>query len=394
MPQKIIQYGLHQLDDDDIEAVVNVLRSGAITQGGKSEEFGERLAATAGAKYGLAVSSGTAALHLSVSSLGLQNGDEVITTPMTFCATANAVLYEGGEVRFADIDSTTLNIDPSLIEKQITARTKAIIPVDFRGHPANLPVIKEIADQFGLKVVEDGAHSFGSKYTYNDYEHTCGDCAHADLCTFSFHPVKHLTTGEGGAVLTNDADLFNRLRLLTKHGIERRENMFNAEKEIGSWFYDMECLGYNYRLTDFQAALGLSQLKKLDAFRKRRREIVEFYNLHLKEIEELTLPEECDNVESNFHLYVLQVKSNLRFTRYDLYNHLYDKGYRTMVHYIPVHLLSFYQERYGHKRGDYPNSEKFYDGALSIPLYPSLTDNEVEQVVIDIKQFVDMSGNG
>ncbi len=386
--KKIIPYGQHALDDNDIQTVVDVLKNGPITQGQIVEDFGQALANFAGAEYGVAISSGTAALHVSVAALGIGSGDEVITTPMTFCATPNAALYQGAEVIFVDINENTLNIDPGLIEEKITSRTRAIMPVDFRGHPANLPEIRKIADSYSLKIIEDGSHSIGSTYVYGSKEHHCGDGVHADLCTYSFHPVKHITTGEGGAILTNDEDLFRKAFLLRKHGIERRDDMFSEKDRVGSWKYDMEFLGFNYRITDFQAALGMSQLKKIDKIKERRRKIVNYYNEHFLGIEELMLPYEDKSVDSNFHLYILQVRDNPRFDRYDLFNYLQSKGYAPMVHYIPVHLLRYYKKRYGFKRGDFPVSENFYDRAVSIPLYPKLNDAEVEKVVEDITSFI------
>jgi UDP-4-amino-4,6-dideoxy-N-acetyl-beta-L-altrosamine transaminase len=384
-----IPYGLHQLDDDDIQSVVEILKSSHITQGQTTEDFGQALADFAGAKYGLAVSSGTAALHLSVAALGIGPGDEVITTPMTFCATANAVLYQGADVKFVDIDEKTLNIDPDLIEEKITKHTKAIIPVDFCGHPANLPKIKEIADKYNLKIIEDAAHSIGSTYTHKGKKHYCGDGIHADICTYSFHPVKHITTGEGGAILTNDEEQYHKLSLLRKHGIDRQEEMFSEKDRIGSWIYEMEALGFNYRITDFQAALGISQLKKINTIKDRRREIVNYYNENFTGMEKLILPYEDENVDSNFHLYILRVKDNPRFDRYDLFTYLQRMNYQPMVHYIPVHLLGYYKKRFGYKRGDFSVSEYYYDRAVSIPLYPSLTDVEVEKVVDDITNFVE-----
>jgi perosamine synthetase len=383
----MIPYGRHHLDEEDIEAVVEILRNGPITQGEAVEQFGQRLAETTGASYGIAVANGTAALHLSVAALAIGPGDEVITTPMTFCATANVALYQGATVRFVDIDENTLNINPALIESQITERTKAIIPVDFRGHPADLPAIRKIADTYGLKVIEDGSHSLGSTYLHEGRAHSCGDGIHSDLCTFSFHPVKHITTGEGGAVLTNDAELYRRISLLLKHGIDRRDEMFNEDARAGSWIYDLEYLGFNYRMTDFQAALGISQLKKLHKFKSRRRNIVKFYNDRLSELNELILPHEQANVDSNFHIYTLQIRRGCKKDRYDFFEYLRNVGYAPMVHYIPVHLLKYYRTRYGHTRGDFPVAEKYYDQALSIPLYQSLTDAQVETVVDDIRKF-------
>jgi perosamine synthetase len=386
--EKKIPYGLHSLDEDDIQAVVEVLRNGPITQGDFVQEFGEALANYVGADYCVAVSNGTAALHLAVSALGIGPGDEVITTPLTFCATANAALYQGATVRFVDIDEKTLNLNPALIEQQITDRTKAIMPVDFRGHPADLPQIKEIADRHGLKVIEDGSHSIGSNYTYKGQSYSCGDGVHADLSTFSFHPVKHITTGEGGAILGNDPELYERLTRLRQHGIVGRKEMFSEEKRVGNWIYDMEELGFNYRITDFQAALGISQLKKLDQFKSRRREIVNYYNESLDGIEEFILPYEEKTVDSNFHLYVLQIKENSRFDRYDFFSHLQSLSYLPMVHYIPVHLLKYYRDNFGFRPGDFPIAEKVYSRAVSIPLYPSMTDTEVEKTINDIKDFV------
>jgi perosamine synthetase len=385
---KHIPYGLHKLDDVDIQAVVDILKSGHITQGQTVEDYGQALADYAGAKYGVAVSSGTSALHISVVSLGIGQGDEVITTPMTFCATSNAVLYQNAEVKFVDINENTLNIDTSLIEENITEKTKAIIPVDFRGHPANLPEIKKIAEEYDLKIIEDASHSIGSTYSYEGKEHFCGDGVHADISTYSFHPVKHITTGEGGALLTNDPELYHKANLLRKHGIDRREEMCCETERIGSWVYDMEDMGFNYRITDFQSALGMSQLKKLDKIKVRRREIVNYYNEHFSDIEELILPYEDESVNSNFHLYVLQINENTKFDRYALFNHLQSLNYAPMVHYIPVHLLTYYRKRFGYKRGDFPVAEKIYDRSISIPLYPSLSDVEVEFVVKDIVAFV------
>ena len=385
---KKIPYGQHQIENSDIEAVVEALKSSSITQGEIVEDFGQAVADYSGAKYGIAVANGTAALHLAVAALDIGPGDEVITTPMTFCATANAVLYQGGDVRFVDIDQKTLNLDPNLLEKDINEKTKLIIPVDFRGHPAELPEIKEIADGNNINVIEDGSHSIGSDYMHNNVRYKCGNGAHVDFCTFSFHAVKHITTGEGGVVLTDSPELYRKVFLLRKHGIDRRKEMFSEKKRVGSWKYDMESLGFNYRMTNFQAALGLSQLKRIEQYKTRRREIVNYYNERLAGINEFILPYESENVDSNFHLYTLRVNENTKFDRYDFFNFLLSKNYLPMVHYIPVHLLSYYKNRYGYKRGDFPIAEKYYDQTISIPLYPSLSALEVEKVVEDIFKFV------
>lgn len=383
-----IPYGQHTLDEEDVQAVVEVLRSGVITQGDIVEEFGQAIADYVGARYGVAVANGTAALHLAVRALDIGPGDEVITCPMTFCATSNAVLYEGGSVVFADIDEVTCNIDPQQVAEKITERTKAIIPVDFRGHPADLGQLRDIADHHGLAIIEDGAHSIGSRYKYHGDNYMCGDGQHAELTTFSFHPVKHITTGEGGLILTNNEELYRRVFFGRKHGIDRRPEMFSENERVGSWIYDMEAIGFNYRLTDFQAALGLSQLRKIDDIIRRRRLIVNYYNEHFAELGEFVLPYESPDVDSNFHLYILQVNAESSFDRYDLFVYLQSRNYRPMVHYIPVHLLSYYSKTFGYKWGDFPVAEAFYRRAITLPLYPGLTDAQVEQVVRDIKLFV------
>ena len=385
---KKIPYGLHEIDDLDIQSVVDILKSGTITQGETVEEFGQALANYVGSKYGVAVSNGTAALHIAVAALGIGKGDEVITTPMTFCATSNSVLYQGGKIKFVDIDEKTLNIDPMLIEENITQQTKAIIPVDFRGHPANMPTIKAIAKKYNLKIIEDGAQSLGSSYFDDGQEYFCGNGAHSDLATSSFHPVKHITTGEGGVVFTNESELFEKLSLLRKHGINREPSMFDETARRGSWVYDMFELGFNYRITDFQAALGISQLKKINKFKHHRRKIVDYYNQRFASMENLIVPFEEENVNSNFHLYTLQVRENKKFDRYDLFSYLQRNNYAPMVHYIPVHLLTYYKQAFGFKQGDFPVAEKYYERTISIPLYPGLSDLMVEKVVNDIANFV------
>ncbi len=384
---KKIPYGRHKIFKNDIKYVCKILRSPSITQGKTVEEFGNKIAKFVGSKYGVAVSSGTAALHSAVACLNLKKGEEVITTPLTFCATANSVLYEGGEIKLADIDINNLNIDPYEIEKKITKKTKAIIAVDFRGHPSNLIKIRNIAKEYNLKVIEDASHSLGSSYVNRDKKFKCGDCKHADMATFSFHPVKHITTGEGGIITTNNKKIFDKLNLFRKHGIQRSNKMFSKKKQIGKWYYDMEFLGYNYRLTDFQSALGISQLKNLKKFIKRRRNIVNYYNSELKQIDQLILPYEEKNVDSNFHLYSLQIQNHKKKNRYSFFNYLVNNNYNPMIHYIPIHYLKYYKKRYKFKKGDFKNSELFYSRTVSLPLFPTMKDKEVEKVVSDIKKF-------
>ena len=384
---KNINYAKQNIDKSDIEAVIKILKSDSITQGNIVNQFANKIAKFVGAKYGVAVANGTAALHLSLLSLDLKKGDEVITSPITFCATANSVLYTGADIKLVDIDPNTLNIDIKKIEKQITKKTKAIIAVDFRGHAADLPEIYSLAKKYKIKVIEDASHSLGSKYKKNRKIFKCGDCNHADLATFSFHPVKHLTTGEGGVITTNNFKLYKKILLLKKHGIDKNKKFFNTKKEIGSWKYDMLYLGYNYRLTNFQAALGISQLKKIQYFMSERRKIVNFYNKELKKIKNIILPNEKKDFKSNFHLYVIQIKKDKRFNRFSLFNYFKKNNIITQVHYIPLHNLKFYKKKYDFKENDFPYSQKYYNQALSLPLYPGLSQVKLNKVVKNLKEY-------
>ena len=384
---KTISYGRQNIDENDIKSVVKILKSNSITQGKIVSEFGFKVAKFVGAKYGVAVSNGTAALHLSLLALKLKPGDEVITTPITFCATANAVLYNGADIKLADIDPKTLNIDLKEIEKKITKKTKAIIAVDFRGHAANLYEIYYLAKKHKIKVIEDASHSLGSKYKKNGRTFKCGDCNHADLATFSFHPVKHITTGEGGVVTTNNLKLYKKILLLKKHGIDKNQKMLSTKKQIGSWKYDMLYLGYNYRLTNFQAALGISQLQKIKYFMSERRKIVNFYNQELKKIKNIILPYEEKGFISNFHLYIIQVKRDKNFNRYSLFNYFKKNKIITQVHYIPLHNLKFYKKKYSFKESDFPFSQQYYNQALSLPLYPGLSQVKINKVVKVLKEY-------
>ena len=384
---KIIRYARQNIDKKDIESVVKILKSDSITQGEIVSEFGSKIAKFVGAKYGIAVSSGTAALHLSLAALNLKPGDEVITTPITFCATANAVLYNGADVKLVDIDKETMNIDPEKIEKKITKKTKAIIAVDFRGHAADLAKIYSLAKKYKIKLIEDASHSLGSKYFINKKKFKCGDCKHADLATFSFHPVKHITTGEGGVITTNNLRLYKKLLLLKKHGIDKNKDMTNPKKQIGEWKYDMLHLGYNYRLTNFQAALGISQLKKINYFMKERKKIVNFYNKELRDIKDIILPYEKRGFFSNFHLYVIRINNTKKFNRFSLFNYLKKNNIISQVHYIPIHYLSYYKKKYSFNNNDFPEAKNYYDRALSLPLYPGLSSVELKKIVKVLKNY-------
>jgi len=286
-----------------------------------------------------------------------------------------------------DIDPKTLNIDSKKIEKKITKKTKAIIAVDFRGHAADLYEIYSLAKKHKIKVIEDASHSLGSKYLKNGKMFKCGDCNHADLATFSFHPVKHLTTGEGGVITTNNLKLYKKILLLKKHGIDKNQKMFSGKKQIGSWKYDMFYLGYNYRLTNFQAALGISQLQKIKYFMSERKRVVNFYNQELKKIKNIILPHEKKGFISNFHLYIIQIKKDKNFNRYSLFNHLKKNKVITQVHYIPLHNLKFYKKKYNFKESDFPFSQQYYSQTLSLPLYPGLSQVKLNKIVKILKGY-------
>ena len=362
---KTIPYGHQWIDEKDIKEVIKVLKSDWITQGPKIKEFEEALCKYTGAKYAVAVSSGTAALHIACLAAGIKEGDEVITTPITFVATANCILYCGGRPVFADIQEDTVNIDPDEIKKKITKMTKAIIPVHFAGHPCDLEEIYEIAKENNLIVIEDACHALGAEYKGSKI----GSCKYSDMTVFSFHPVKSITTGEGGAVLTNNKDLYEKLLLLRSHGITKDKRKFINKKE-GGWYYEMHELGFNYRITDFQCALGISQLKKLDKFIKRRREIVDIYNKELSEIDEIILPVERPYVKSSWHIYYIRLKNPQK--RRFVFEKLQEKGIGVQVHYIPVYRQPYYQTNFGYKKGDYPKAEDYYHRSLTVPLYPKI----------------------
>jgi perosamine synthetase len=359
-----IPYGKQWIEEDDVEAVVEVLRSDWLTQGPKVEEFEKAVAEYCGAQYAVAVSSGTAALHAAYHVAGIGEGDEVITTPLTFSATVNGVVYNGGTPVLCDIEAETLNIDPAEITKKITPKTKAIAPVDFAGHPCEYEEILKIAQEHNLLVIEDAAHALGAMYKG---EKVGGI---ADMTIFSFHPVKAITTGEGGMVLTNNKDFYEKLKTFRHHGIVKKP-------EQGGWYYEIKDLGYNYRLTDIHSALGLSQLKKLDRFVNRRREIVAQYNKAFEGLDEVVVPSEKEYVRSAYHIYIIQVQANRR----KVFDALQEEGIGAQVHYVPVHYHPYYQKKFGYKKGNFPVTEAYYENALTLPLFPKMTDSEVEKVI-------------
>jgi UDP-4-amino-4,6-dideoxy-N-acetyl-beta-L-altrosamine transaminase/dTDP-4-dehydrorhamnose reductase len=369
-----IPYGRQSIDDDDIKAVVDVLKSDWVTQGPKINEFEEALCKYTGAQYAVCVANGTAALHLACLAAGIRADDEVITSPITFVASANCILYCGGKPVFADVQRDTINIDPGEIINKVTERTKGIIPVHFAGHPCDLQEIGRIAKKNKLFVIEDAAHALGAEYKGAKI----GSCKYSDMTIFSFHPVKSITTGEGGAVLTNSRDLYKKLVMLRSHGIAKNDFVNKPE---GEWYYEMQRLGYNYRMTDIQAALGVSQLKKLDAFISRRRRIVEIYRNSFKDNPYFDIPTEKDDVYSAYHLYTIRLKEKNKSLRGKIFALLRKHGLGVQVHYIPVHLQPYYKQKFGYKENDFPVSEDYYNRALSLPLYPKMTDEEVKKVI-------------
>lgn len=377
----MIPYGRQSIDEADIQAVVEVLRSPLITQGPVSVQFEESIAGYCGARYAVAVANGTAALHLAALVAGFGSGDEVITSPMTFVASSNSVLYCGATPVFADIDAKTYCIDVEKIREKLTPATKGIIPVHFAGQPCDMAAIHGLAKEKGLIVIEDAAHAIGASYKVGEESYTVGDCAHSDMTIFSFHPVKNMTTGEGGVITTNREDLYRKLILLRTHGITKEpEEMASCD---GPWFYEMQELGFNFRITDFQCALGLSQLKKLAGFVGRRRAIVAAYNLSFQSESELIPPFEGQDNYSSYHLYVLQFKT---LDRLAVFNALRVKGIGVHVHYIPVHLQPYYREQFGYKPGDFPEAETYYRRVVTLPLFPIMTDDEVRCVIRAVQE--------
>lgn len=376
-----IPYGSQKLDSSDIEAVTKILKSDFITQGPKIEEFEEKVAKYCGAKYAVAVSSGTAALHCAAFAAGISKKDEAITSPITFAASGNCILFLGGVTKFADIKKDTYNINPEEIQKKITPKTKALIPVDFTGQPCDLDEIMEIAEDNDLIVVEDACHALGAEYKGKKIGGI------ADMSIFSFHPVKYITTGEGGMVLTDNEEFYERLKLFRTHGITKNPEML--KKNDGGWYYEMHHLGYNYRVTDIQCALGISQLVKLDGFVIRRRAIVRRYNEAFRDMEEIITPYEKTNVKAAYHLYMILLNlEKLSVNRKKIFDALRAENIGVHVHYIPLHIQPYYQEKLGYKEGDFPIAEDYYKRALTIPLFPKMSNDDVEDVIEGVEKVI------
>lgn len=398
---KPIPYGRQNITDDDIQAVVNVLKSDFLTQGPAIKEFENAFASYIGCRYAVAVSNGTAALHLAALALNLQTGDKVITTPITFAATANCIRYCGGEVVFVDIDPVNYCLDiekvRELLERFPKGTFKGIIPVDFAGYPINMEAYRKLADHYGLWIIEDACHAPGGYfYDSNGKKQMCGNCHYTDLAIFSFHPVKHIACGEGGMITTNNEKLYKKLLLLRTHGITKNELDFKNSVEIAygeqleaknqkqiaypGWYYEMQELGYNYRLTDFQAALGNSQLKRADEGLRRRVEISQSYFNALKN--KPFIIGQSSVIEGHaYHLYIIQVEN-----RKELYEYLRTNDIFAQIHYVPIHLMPYYRQ-FGWKYGDFPIAENYYKQCISIPMYPTLSSDEQNFVIDKIKNL-------
>jgi len=401
----IIPYGKQHITDEDIAAVVNVLKGDYLTQGPVIRQFEEAFAEYVDATYAVAVSNGTAALHLCAMAMNLEPGQKVITTPITFAASANCVRYCGGEVVFADIDPETYLLDINEVRKLLDSAPKGtysgIIPVDFAGRAVNLEAFRELADEYGLWIIEDSCHAPGGNFTDSKgTRQLCGNGRFADCAIFSFHPVKHIATGEGGMITTNNEAVFERLLRLRTHGITRDEQRFTNSLQVAygtnehqtdaypGWYMEMEELGYNCRLTDFQAALGLSQTQRARPNLERRREIAAQYREHFPNLPGIIDRNiEADDPSTNghaHHLYIIEVPQR----RAELYQHLRNNGIFTQIHYIPTHLMPYYQQL-GAKPGDFPVAEQYYSNCISLPMYPTLNDNEIKKVVGAIAEFLE-----
>lgn len=379
---KPIPYGKQEIIEEDISAVVEILRSDFLTQGPKIAEFEEKFAQYVGAKYAVAVANGTAALHLSALALGVNEQTNVIVSPLTFVASANCIRYCGGSVFFADIDETTLTIDINKVEELILSKPngffQGVIPVDFAGYPVNLEQLKQLAEKYNLWILEDSCHAPGGYFwDSKGQKQLCGNGNFADLAIFSFHPVKHIACGEGGIITTNRKDLYEKLLLLRTHGITKNPNLM--QENHGGWYYEMQELGYNYRLTDFQAALGVSQLSRASKNLEKRKLIAERYDQSFAD--HSSIRKSPSHEGHAYHLYVIQTTR-----RKELYDYLRTQNIFCQVHYIPIHLQPYYR-RLGWRNGDLPVVEKYYEKCLSLPMYPSLTEDEQTYVIDKVLDF-------
>ena len=376
----LLPYGHQSIDEADIQAVVATLRSDWLTTGPRIAEFEEAFAARTGARHAVSFSSGTAALHAAAFTAGLKSGDEAITSPLTFVATANCVLYQEAVPVFADVSPDTLNLDPEQTTARVTPRTRAILPVDYAGHPADLSPILDLAERHGLVVIEDASHALGAEYKGRHV----GSVAH--MTVFSFHPVKHITTGEGGMVTTDNAKFAETLRRFRNHGISSDARQRQA---AGQWHYEMVLLGFNYRLTDIACALGIQQLKKLEANLARRRQIAARYTAAFREIPEVVPPAVRHDINPAWHLYPIRLdRARLKADRGQVFAALRAENIGVNVHYIPVHLHPYYRERFGYRGGEYPVAEDAYERLISLPMFYGMSDQDVDDVIRAVEKVI------
>ncbi|SFM06613.1 UDP-4-amino-4,6-dideoxy-N-acetyl-beta-L-altrosamine transaminase [Gracilibacillus orientalis] len=378
--ENYLPYGKQWLDSSDTQAVLNVLTSDYLTTGPTIEQFEKRIADYVGAKYAVAFSSGTAALHGACFAAGIQKNDQVITTPLTFAATANTIRYQGGNVLFADIDPNTYNISAKAIEALFTNKTKAIITVDFTGQPVDYEQIQKLADKYSIPLISDAAHAIGATY----HKQRVGSLA--DMTMFSFHPVKHITTGEGGIITTDDPVYHQKLRDFRNHGITRDQNRLAVSDQ--PWYYEMQSLGFNYRMTDLQAALGLSQLNKIEDFLAIRRAIANKYNEAFHELDLIHSPYQLPHTNSSWHLYVIRLQlEKLNVSRTEMFRALQKENIGVNVHYIPVYLHPYYQQL-GYQKGLCPQAESLYQAIITLPLFPKMSEEDTDDVIAAVKKVL------
>ena len=376
----MLPYSRHFIDQEDIQAVVEVLNSEWLTTGPKVEEFEASITELVESKYAVSVSSGTAALHAVMYAINIMPGDEVIVPTITFAASANCIVFQGGTPVFVDVDSNTLLLDLNQVEDKVTPCTKAIIAVDYAGQPCEYDALRSIADKHGVILIADACHALGGYYKGSPVGSL------ANLSAFSFHPVKHVATGEGGAITTNDSKFAERMRIFRNHGITTDHRQ---RTQMGSWFYEMVDLGYNYRLTDFQCALGISQLRKLPRYIQRRQKIAQKYDEAFIKIPEISPLSVRQNVSHAYHLYVIQLElEQLQVDRAHVFTELRTQGIGANVHYIPVHLHPYYQQGYGMKRGDFPIAEAVYERLMSLPIFPGMSDGDINAVIDSMSEII------
>ena len=385
----MISYGKQSIDQSDIDKVVEVMEGEWLTQGPNIENFENDLKKYFGTKYASAVSNGTAALHLTGMALGWNNNDKIITSPITFLATANSIEYSGANTIFADIDANSYTLDPNQVEDVIKKchskgeNVSAIIGVDFAGHPCDWISLRFLADKYCLKLINDNCHALGAAYENN--KTYAG--RYADVVTQSYHPVKNITTGEGGSVLTNDHYIYEKISSLRTHGITKDPQ--KMKKNDGDWYYEMSELGFNYRITDLQSALGSNQLKRLNSFIEKRGEIAQKYDKYFKDKENVIIPKVSKNVNHAYHLYPIQIEfQKLKIGRSLLFKRMKKIGINLQVHYIPIHFQPYYQNKYGYKTGSFPVAEKFYEKEVSLPIFPLLTDVNISRVYSNLYDFI------